>query len=107
GRMRRPERRGRLAAGQGGCPLEGPEAWGNGPSHLDEHEVDGRDTRHRLDFERRHAVRVRAREPPIDVDGAPAHPAHGLDDVEAGIRGLDYNQLLAGPEVVEDADDLD
>ena len=52
-------------------------------------------------------VRALPGEPPIEKDGAPAHPCDRLHHIEPRVRRPDENEVLCRAEVVKDTDDLD
>src|SRR4051812_35313409 len=105
GGLRRPRTR---STGERRAPFDRPKSWRNRPSHLREHRRDGRHARHRLGGERRPAIGVRAGEATaIEINGAAAHTADVLRDVQARMRRLDEDQLLRGAKVMENADHLD
>src|SRR5690606_505634 len=77
-----------------------------GPPHLRDHVADRRHARDRVATVGP-AVRVRARQPAIEVDRAAAHPGHDVRVLQNGVLGADQDEVLIGPEVVEDVDHLD
>ena len=95
------------AAEEAPWPLEGQKPGGIGRRISVSMRSIGVTPGDRLDLERRQAVRVRAGEPAIEIDGAAAHPAHGLHDVEPRVGRLDDDERLPGAKRVEDADDFD
>jgi hypothetical protein len=96
-----------IAAAGIGSGAPGMIALRDGPRELVEHALDRRDAGDRLRAEDP-AVGVGADHLAVQVDRAAAHARDDVRRVEARVvRRLDQDEILVGPEVLQDADDLD
>ena len=89
---------------------ERPRPWEHVQTHrafeLRKHVGDWRDPNHRIGAEAP-TVCVGAREAAVQVDRTSAHAGHAPRPIQERVRRSDQNQILIGPEVPKDIDDLD